>query len=270
MDECELGDYIDKCLNLGSYERKECFFNASIGTWVYGLLSISYCENGTTCKTNEYGQDGCNMENSCYDYKTQERCNRFDPNVCESSISAYLLPTSEYSIMPPGGLCNQDENHLSTRYKVNVTMPGEYLCMYHIINCSCEWTTGCGPNFATNMQCSGPLGNINITENCILSAIKEDQCNTLGIMRYIITANWTLHNASSLNQSQKDALRAASGCFGDTKTFPCMNTSELSFFTIWNIIIALIVIIVIYVIVDNIKKNKRKSKKTSKKRIKRK
>ena len=189
----------------------------------YSADSIpSCCPTGFTC-VNATGlcEDGSRITD-CTKYRAQVDCNRDDMQVGIVSIS------------------NSSDCGLSGYFN-----SGSETCVNYT-KCGCVWdTNGCSAKKRYTLECpSGPL----LLGNCswsTFSIVNEDCSNSNLPITISSKATW-----------QPGTGSMPSDCSDITRTYPCVSTAKLPFFTPFSFILSAISIILVYGILLNSRKKK--------------
>jgi len=217
------------CVN----EEEVSYWLEEIGDMEYSLIdSFEDCFNEeldeTCCPIGVFGEgtyvcnkqtDKCEISflDSCSDYKTEEECEDYDPNV------AILDIVSKTGI-----------DNFCGGYSVYNETTG---CQEYPQNCRCYWDDSldsCEPAWSWARSCGD--GYEEELGNCTYTVTEETDCsNGVRLVRWL--AQWT----------GEEGDRPLT-CEDGESIVPCLSQALLGFFSPLNIIIVVLVIIVVYLL----------------------
>ena len=185
-----------------------------------GLPTIYCCPNSYTCQQQTDNSWMCKItgETTCFDYKTKDACNNYNPRVAEQDVNSRLTG---------GRQCGMD--HSWEENGVN----------YFIGDCRCQWnsTANNGNGLCeaawTLSNWSGPT--ITPTGSCTFSTTTQTEC-IAGTRTVSWDASWQDHQTN-----QPDF------CTAGSVQVPCLSTAPFGFFGLTGIIATIIIITIFYI-----------------------
>jgi len=174
-------------------------------------------------------------------------------------------------------LCSIGGNDAPSTIKCGITYDNITGCTDKT-DCGCNWNTAlgkCGSDWNTESRCSGEnlsIGTCSYVEN------SQDTCEGDGMLTRSLSAqwNWSTENTFSSNPDGLDywqptgsevfrydpmdysGLRKSQNCVYIEDTFACPASAQVSFFGIYQLVIAIALVVLIYLIYALKKKNNSK------------
>jgi cysteine-rich repeat protein len=235
--------------NEGVFSERPCEIDPVTGCndYVGDLIEIRDCfDEGLLCSVGGCYSEGTSAPSFCQDFLEEPSCNDAPQVICDNSVNEFLneqlVEKVAYveSQLPEEGFCETGFPLYPADLNASELGYSDYgLCNYFAVNCSCEWDSdsedGCFASYEVQVKCDEEV--VVDTGKCKLSSVDVDnKCDTEGVIVYTRSATWT------------GDFEAPGICDEETyeKTYPCVDTAQLPFFTGFNLIISLTIISLIY------------------------
>jgi hypothetical protein len=136
-----------------------------------------------------------------------------------------------------------------------------------IVNCGCSWNNNlgvCESSWDSKSDCPPPAGQ-SVYGTCSYTEDSGDTCENDEMLSRFLIHKWTWAPGNEITQS--DPLNQQQNCADVQEVLSCPSSGQVSFFGIYNIIIAATIILLIYVGYFIYKKKKNFKKKRKNKKI---
>jgi cysteine-rich repeat protein len=237
-----LGNDFKSCSDVTKLNTTTCLNTTSgglSGVWKYSS-SLTDCAP-ETCEYGVGGNAQCSQTvnnqtiviSFCEDYGNESDCQNADQAVCDASVNLYLEGEDILDYQPENipsiGFCD-------TNWPLNVApVPNATLgtCNYFATNCSCGWnSTTCGSSYDQVRICDKNGTITNEVGTCSFSSTSViNNCNTTGYITYSRVANWV-----------GGYQPLESTCESYTRDYRCVETIQMDFFDIKELLFAVLII----------------------------
>jgi hypothetical protein len=218
------------------------WFNYSSGVrTIVGNCSLYYQPGyiGPCCPSDQQCNVSKPINQGCY-YWPVTRCDQYLDRV---TCNADTQDVGEDSVGDPAN-CNT--NSAVFTYNGNLTAYRGLRCT-NSTSCECDWNgTSCLAVKAESMNCrnrSAPNGNAREdTGQCVYSvSLLQDNCNTT-LNNIIIKSTATWIKIGPLENLERKAA-----CQNITRTYPCVATAKLDFWTNMGLVIVILILVGFYI-----------------------
>lgn len=211
-----------ECIDINTRKTRTCVQNATSGCYIWESWSSGVsCSSESVCVSGQCFNLKGQPVRFCSDYEAESECNDDEFGVCEDSVNEILFNESGYTEMPDEGFCGTD----IPLNPVPEDVPPYGKCSYYVENCSCVWDSGessCAISYEQSRECDNPAGNGKGSCRLVTTEV-ENNCATTGYITYTRKAEWVSFEGI--------ALAMAGTCNDYVKTYKCVKTAKLPFFT---------------------------------------